>query len=220
MGAKGISKRAPIGKRFGKVVVLSPPIPQGGHSQTVVCRCDCGDEREYFIGNLVKQREPMCSSCRDRCHPARGQSLRHPLFVTWKGIIQRCENPKHTFYHLYGARGIKMCKRWRDDFLAFAADVGERPQGMTIDRMRIDGNYEPGNVRWATQEEQMNNVRNNVHVEWRGRSLTVAQAAREAGLEIATFAYRLKAGWDIERIMNTPSARAANRGAHKPQRVA
>jgi len=217
MGAKGISKSYPIGKRFGRITVVG--IPQTvKRASAVPGRCDCGDERVYFTGNLRVQAEPMCPTCRIASRPAKGNSRRHPLFNIWKAMIQRCENPKHTFFGEYGGRGISICRRWRDDFTAFVADVGSRPAGTTLDRIDNDKGYEPGNTRWATQREQMNNRRANVRIDWRGQSLTIAQAAETAGLETATLAFRMKAGWDIDRAMTTPSLMTKNKGVPKPKR--
>ena len=80
-----------------------------------------------------------------------------PTYNSWVNMKRRCYEPSHQSYRLYGGRGIQVCQRWVNDFSAFLADMGERPTGMSIDRIDRDGNYEPGNCRWATASEQQRN---------------------------------------------------------------
>jgi len=83
---------------------------------------------------------------------------KHPLYGAWAGMISRCHNPNHSSYARYGGAGVSVCDRWRQDFRAFLADMGERPEGMTLDRYPdAAGNYEPGNCRWATPAAQRAN---------------------------------------------------------------
>jgi hypothetical protein len=183
MATHGISRVAPIGKRFGRVIVIGPRTPRTAKSASVLCRCDCGDERHYFISNLRMQMEPMCPPCRERSRPSKGRSRKHPLFNIWKAMIQRCENPNHDAYALYGGRGIRLCARWRNDFEAFAADMGERPtMRHTVDRLDTNGDYEPSNCRWATKKEQSSNRRDNRVLVWGGKRLTATEAAEMAGI--------------------------------------
>jgi hypothetical protein len=131
-----------------------------------------------------------------------------PTYTTWKMMLQRCENPNDPNYSRYGGRGIQVCPRWHV-FENFLADVGERPEGTTIDRRKNSGNYEPNNCRWATAKEQMNNTRQNVVIEFRGVRQTLAQWVETTGLSRKALDWRLKAGWDVERMLTTPIARRA-----------
>lgn len=121
-----------------------------------------------------------------------------PTYESWHAMMQRCLNPSNEGYHRYGGRGITVCESWRD-FQNFLADMGERPQGLTIDRIDNDKSYEPGNCRWATPKEQSNNRNNNVLVSYEGRTHTVAEVAAVLGLDQNVLAGRIKLGWPEAR---------------------
>jgi hypothetical protein len=111
----------------------------------------------------------------------------------------RCSNPNEPTYPYYGGRGIQVCERWQQ-FPAFFEDMGKCPPGHSIDRIDNNGNYEPGNCRWATRREQMNNTRRVYFIEWQGRRQSVSQWSRELGIAHSTVKWR----WEHHRDLSTP----------------
>lgn len=120
---------------------------------------------------------------------------------SWRGMKERCTNPKNSHWHIYGAKGIKVCESWLC-FDGFLKDMGFRPDGMTLDRIDGNLNYEPGNCRWATPKQQSRNTDRNVWIEWGGRRQTLEDWAAELGLFKDGLKYRI-ARWGIERAMTT-----------------
>lgn len=110
---------------------------------------------------------------------------RKPTYISWSNMWQRCRNPKHPDHHNYGGRGIKVCERW-SSFENFLADMGERPVGRTLERMNTDGDYEPGNCRWATHREQMRNVRKNLWITHEGETMILTDWSRRLGIDAGT----------------------------------
>jgi hypothetical protein len=121
------------------------------------------------------------------------------LYMAWQDMKRRCHDPRHWHYELYGARGIAVCPEWRESFEAFALYIGERPTPKhSLDRIDNDRGYEPGNVRWGSVEEQQNNTRRSRKFTFKGRTLTMAQWARELGVDRRVIHGRLKRGWSVE----------------------
>ena len=121
-------------------------------------------------------------------------------------MIGRCTLPSSDDYHNYGGRGIRICERWLD-FQKFADDMGEKfLPNLELDRVNVDGNYEPSNCRWATRKVQQRNRRNNHRVAWCGRNLTVCEWAELLGHKPNTLIFRLRRGWPIERTMREGAA--------------
>lgn len=124
-----------------------------------------------------------------------------PTFISWDSMKQRCLNPKHKSYSDYGGRGVKVCKRWLESFENFLADMGEHPDGMTLERDEVDGDYEPSNCRWATSKEQGNNRRNSRHITMGGKTMTIAQWAEELGMSRQALRHRINSNWTEEDIL-------------------
>lgn len=124
---------------------------------------------------------------------------RTKVYKTWQQMRQRCENPKDTSYHRYGGRGIKVCDRWQE-FENFLLDMDEPPVGASIDRIDNDGDYTPENCRWATVQEQQNNIRTNRLFTHEGKTQTLAQWSRELGIPYHVLKYRLDHGWQPPKL--------------------
>ncbi|MCM5682497.1 hypothetical protein M8A51_23455 [Schlegelella sp. S2-27] len=129
-----------------------------------------------------------------------------PEHRAWVHMKQRCTNPKKREYPHYGGRGIKVCDEWMHSFLAFFNHIGPRPSDRhSLDRIDVNGNYEPGNVRWATQQEQVENTTVARHITINGRTQTLSAWAREMGLTAGQVCQRERSGWSIEEAILTPS---------------
>lgn len=130
---------------------------------------------------------------------------RHPLYAIWARMIRRCENPREAHYACYGGRGIRVCERWRKNVAAFLEDMGPRPSpAHSLDRIDVNGHYEPGNCRWATMREQQRNRRSNRMLTFRGETRCIVEWAELAGISATMLSSRLNRGWDPERALVEP----------------
>ncbi len=124
-------------------------------------------------------------------------------YQVWADMRNRCFNDRNKRYKDYGGRGIGVCPRW-SEYTNFLLDMGECPQGLALDRIDNDGNYEPGNCRWATAKEQSRNRRTNNWIEYEGKRMIVYDWAKHLGIRVLTLRARLRRGWSIERAFNKP----------------
>lgn len=163
-----------IGRRFGKLVVLniiSKIENSGERGRYAHCKCDCGNEKDVRIDALLRGDTVSCS-----CYSKKQSSIRmkkfatihglshHPLYDVWENIVDRCENSKSLSYKDYGGRGIKICDKWRkhpDKFIKFALENGWK-KDLTTDRIDVNGNYEPNNVRFVNRHIQSANQRKSI----------------------------------------------------------
>lgn len=133
-----------------------------------------------------------------------GKKRRTPEYAAWADMVQRCTNPKNRGWARYGGRGIEVCDRWRENFEAFAADMGPRPDGHSLDRIDNDGPYSPENCRWSTEKRQQRNKRNNRGLTIGGETMCIAAWAERAGLPRYLVASRLRSGWAPAVAVSAP----------------
>ncbi len=206
--------RSRIGQRFGRLVVLGIE-PDAGKARAR-CRCDCGTIKVFKLASVVCGQTNSCG-CRQRENSARAAAAiythrmsRTRIYRRWSAMKDRCANPHDKSWHRYGGRGIRVCERWQK-FENFLADLGEPPPGTSLDRIDVNGDYEPGNCRWADFKTQSNNKRTSRFLTFNGRTQTIAQWADEAKIPSNRLRSRLDRGWDIEKALNQPSAASKGR---------
>lgn len=159
-----------VGQRFGKLVVerfshfyITPS--SGKKEKRWLCRCDCGGHTVTAKRKLKSGHTTSCGCYRDsvmkvKC-PTHGMT-KTPEYISWLAIKARCYNKNEKCYENYGGRGIKVCERWLESFENFYADMGPRPEGMSLERKNVDGDYEPSNCEWATATVQSFNRRHSL----------------------------------------------------------
>lgn len=206
------------GQTFSRLTALRRVENAPGYGQARwLFRCECGTEIVTFGYNVCHGRQRSCG-CYHTDNPSR---LRHgaagtPEHSTWIHIRQRCGNKSNKRYSDYGGRGIKVCARW-NVFENFLADMGERPPGMTIERIDNDGNYEPDNCRWASRREQVRNRRKSNPYTFHGKTQGLAYWADEKGLPYKVLWFRYsEMGWRGEKLFS-PLREVARGSLRKPK---
>lgn len=187
------------GKQYGELTAIRP-IGAVSKSRNIKWEflCSCGRPCEIDGYAVRSGKVTTCQACAAKRTAA--ASIKHGMtktveFSTWTDIQTRCHNPNSSSYHNYGGRGIVVCSRWRESFQNFLDDMGLRPSNKhSIDRINVNGNYEPENCRWATRTEQARNRRNNRMITIDGETKTMQEWANQAGISASTIYLRSKAG--------------------------
>ncbi|WP_102158692.1 hypothetical protein [Zhihengliuella halotolerans] len=193
------------GQQFG-LLTARERIAKDSHGAWLSrCVCACGRDVVVRGSTLVAGRTTACASCAtsqaNTTHGGTGTAL----YLRWRAMLARCEDPNHRGWKNYGGRGIEVADEWHD-FETFRSDMGASfALELELDRIDPNGHYKPSNCRWTTRADQQNNRRNNHRVTWRGETRTVKQWATATGIKANTILYRLRRGWDVERALTTPS---------------
>lgn len=191
------------GKTFGRWTVLGYSGQGKSRGTMWLCRCECGTEKTVDSASLRRGGSLSCGCFNEEVCTKHGQCGSR-LYGIWAGMIGRCTRTRHKSYRNYGGRGIKVCERWMS-FANFAADMPPFPgDGYQIDRIDNDGNYEPGNCRWATRKENMRNRRTTHLMTLNGVTKPMSDWADELGINRDTIRDRLRRGWSEERALTVP----------------
>lgn len=197
------TRKKVLGVRFGRLVPFNRYLDPSVRMDYFVwhCQCDCGRMPLVAQNNLLRGTTTSCGCYHREIMAKHGRSgivdgkRTDRTYSIWCSMIGRCCVPSAGGYKRYGAKGITVCDRWRNSFEAFLADMGEAHAGKSIDRWpNKTGNYEPGNCRWATPKQQVNNRSNNLVVEYEGQAMTLKEASELCGLEYGCLTVRYKKG--------------------------
>lgn len=213
------------GQKFASLLVVEYLGTNSDNKALWRCLCDCGKEatvtgkvlrsgrikscgcarQRVRKGNLVIVGEPLTLSDRKLSDCSTHGMGKTRTYNSWQRIRQFCYNPNCKKYPKYGGRGIKVCDRWLESFQNFLEDMGERPEGMTLDRKDNDKDYTPENCRWATPKQQSNNRNYCKKFEYKGELLTIAELADRFNWSYSTLYQRIcTMKWDVEKALTTP----------------
>ena len=207
------------GDRFYKLTVVTriedSVSEKGRHRSRYLCKCDWGKEKIVFGENLTGGKTKSCG-CFQKEQASKANTTHGDtdsrLYNVWSAMKRRCFNSEVPEYHLYGGRGITMCDDWRDNYGSFrnwayanGYDANAKRGDCTIDRIDVNGNYEPSNCRWVSQKAQMNNVSYNHLIEYNGEKHTVAEWADIYNMPYARLSQRItKYGYSFEEAISKP----------------
>ena len=194
------------GRRFGRLTVIEES-GKLGKKVAWLCKCDCGNYKRVRAHHLKGGQITSCG-----CYQREQTSTHHlsytKLYRAWASMKDRCYNTNAVEYCRYGQRGIKVCEEWRDHFESFAewAYANGYEEGLSIDRIDVNGNYEPSNCRWVDMKAQGRNRRSNHLLTLNGETHCVAEWSEITGIKISTLFGRIKGGWSTEDILCKPVA--------------
>lgn len=224
MGAKTV---IPVGTRFGRLVIEGPPVyvdcgiaKRGKYTYTrkrkfYPCVCDCGKRKNIESSRIISGNTSSCGCKRAEMYENSRKNNTHyrswatPLFAVWRGMVRRCYSSKAPNRKYYFERGIEVYPTWRDSFSDFEKWSLENgyEKGLQIDRIDVNGNYEPGNCRWVTPKVNAHNRRYHLEVDYNGKMMRLVDVIDRSGCKIDTrtvYKRIVQHGWSVERALSEP----------------
>jgi len=189
------------GQKFGRLTVIKRVENDKRLKASWQCKCVCGNIKSILSQSLISGKTKGCG-CLNSTH----HMTKTPEYVAWQDMRNRCYREKTTKFKHYGGRGITVCDEWRNDFMAFFKHIGPRPTNEhSLERINNNGNYEPNNVKWASQMEQCNNKRNNCTITLHGHTMTLRQWSCFTGINYGTLHSRINEScWPIAKAIFQP----------------
>ena len=207
----GHNKLNLVGQKFSRLTVVEEAGRKAKKEVLWLCECECGNKTEATTHQLRQKRIQSCGCLRvdegrktglaAMKHGHGKDSGRSPTYGSWQAMKDRCLHPHRAEFKWYGAKGVTVCERWLNSFENFLADMGERPEGMTLDRINPFGNYDPDNCRWANADTQSKNTRRAVNVTIDGMTKNLREWSVISGIPYSTLHYRVRSGWDSHKIL-------------------
>lgn len=191
-----------VGLRFGRLVAVAEA-GMGPRGMVYTYKCDCGNTKDIF-GSLVRNGKVLSCGCLRSETTAKKNTthgmFRTPTYHTWMGMKNRCLNENQPAFKNYGERGISICEEWME-FDGFLADMGERPDGHTLERIDNSKGYSKDNCTWATCEQQSRNTRQNKFITYDGKTMCMMDWSKETGIPYATIQDRRRKGLAASQIL-------------------
>ena len=197
-----------VGTKFNNLTILGIHSKDNAGHYKLICKCDCGNIKNIRADRVINGVTKTCG-CKNLNYDCNlnGLSRKFPaLYSCWNTIRHRCYNPKNEKYKYYGARGIAICEEWRKSFKPFFewAMANNYRKGLSIDRIDVNGNYEPSNCRWVNNLVQARNKTNNKMVTYNGITKCLVQWCEDLNTPYNTIRARIRLGWDIAKAFETP----------------
>lgn len=190
------------GEIFGRLTVIAKTTERGKQGYFLyLCKCSCGNTK-MAPSYLLRSGQVKSCGCLRKDKPNRfihGMSYTRE-FRIWAEMIKRCSCKTYKSFSYYGGRGITVCQRWKE-FKNFFADMGKCPPNFSLDRINVNGNYEPSNCRWASWKTQARNRRGNHMITYKGETLCLTEWAEKVGISRGCLKQRLKRGWALDEAL-------------------
>jgi hypothetical protein len=198
-----------INETFGRWTVIERAENTAQGQTRWLCRCECGNQKVVTRTVLTSGKSSSCGCLKRETTIARNTKHGHategisPTYHTWSGMTNRCNNPSHRSYKDYGGKGIRVCENWAT-FEGFLADMGEKPEGMSLEREKNEKSYCKENCVWANAKTQARNKTTTKLLSYQGQTKSVAEWAQLLQVPYSTISYRVQQGWSDEDALGTP----------------